>query len=67
MFWGGQGEGGGAFWGPRGGPEGSAGPLMGSFSPIKVLYGTQSGSKRYIMVQMANLYKVCITDPFLDL
>ena len=35
--------------------------------PIKVLYGTQSGSKRYIMVQMANFYKVCINDPFLDL
>ena len=37
------------------------------FSRLKVLYGTKFGSKQHIMVQMANVYKKNITDPFLDL
>ena len=54
-------------WGGLGGLGEVKRGLLDSFSPLKVLYDTKFGSKRYIMVQMANVYKVCITDPFLDL
>ena len=42
-------------------------PYRALFSPLKVLYGTKFGSKQHIMVQMANVYKIDITDPFWDL
>ena len=42
-------------------------PYRTLFVPLEVLYGTKFGSKHHIMDRMANVYKVCITDPFLDL
>ena len=41
-------------------------PPRALFSPLEVLYGTKFGSIHHIMATMANVYKVCITDPFLD-
>ena len=40
---------------------------MALFAPLEVLYRTKFGSKHHIMVQPANIYKISITDPFLDL
>ena len=37
------------------------------FAPLEVLYGTRFGSKHHIMVQLANVNRVGITDLFLDL
>ena len=49
-------------WGVQGGPRGvSYTPQRALLSPLEVLYGTKFGSKHYIMDQMANVYKVCIT------
>ena len=42
-------------------------PYRALFSPLKVLYDNKFGSKHHIMVQMANVYKIDITDPFWDL
>ena len=42
-------------------------PYRTLFSPLKVLYSTKFGSKQHIMIQLANVYKVGITDPFLNL
>ena len=40
-------------------------PYRALFAPLEVEYGTRLGSKHYIMVQLANVYWVSITDPFL--
>ena len=37
------------------------------FAPLEVLYSTRFCSKHHIMVQLANVCKVDITGPFLDL
>ena len=37
------------------------------FSPLEVLYGTRFGSKHHMMVPLAQVSKVGITDPFPDL
>ena len=42
-------------------------PYRALFSPLKVLYDTKFGPKHHMMVQMANVYKIDITDRFLDL
>ena len=42
-------------------------PYRTLFAPLEVLYRTKFGSKYHIMVQLANVYKVGITDHFLDL
>ena len=59
------------FWGVWGGPggvkRGLLYPYRALFAPLEVLYGTEFGSKHHIMIQLANVYKVAITDPFLDL
>ena len=34
------------------------------FAPLEVLYGTRFGSKHHMMVQLAHIRKVGITDPF---
>ena len=47
--------------GPRGVKRGLLYPQRALLSPLEVLYGTKFGSKHYIMDQMANVYKVCIT------
>ena len=70
VFWGGL-RGGFGGWGflgrPRGGQEGSAWPLKGTFSPSGSLVQDKFGSKHHIMVQLTNIYKVGINDPFLGL
>ncbi len=58
---------GGSSGGPRGVKRGLLYPQRALLSPLEVLYGTKFGSKHHIMDRMANVYKVCITDPFLDL
>ena len=40
-------------------------PYMAHFAPLEVEYSTRFGSKHYIMVQLANVYWVSITDPFM--
>ena len=47
--------------GPGGVKRGLLYPQRALLSPLEVLYGTKFGSKHYIMDQMANVYKVCIT------
>ena len=42
-------------------------PYSALFAPLEVLYGTRFGSKHHIMAQMANMYRVGITDPYLYL
>ena len=42
-------------------------PYRALFSPLEVLYGNRIGSKRHMMVQLAHVYRVGITDPFPDL
>ena len=37
------------------------------FFPLEVLYGTRFGSKHHMMVPLAQVSKVGITDPFPDL
>ena len=52
--------------GSRGVKRGLLDPQRALFSLLEVLYGTKFGSIHHIMATMANVYKVCITDPFLD-
>ena len=40
-------------------------PYRALFAPLEVENGTRLGSKHYIMVQLASVYWVSITDPFL--
>ena len=58
-------------WGGLGGSRGSKGacltPLGHFFAPLEALYSTKFSSKHHIMVQLANVYKAGINDPFLDL
>ena len=58
----------GGFWGGLGG---SRGGLLYSykalFAPLEVLYGTRLCSKHHIIVQPANVYRIDITGPFLNL
>ena len=56
------------FWGgSRGVKGGLLDPYRTLFAPLEVLCGTRFGSKQHIMIQLANVYKVGITDPFLNL
>ena len=40
-------------------------PYWALFAPLEVLYGTRFGSKHHILVLLAKLYWIDITDPFL--
>ena len=42
-------------------------PYRALFAPLDVLYGTRFGSKHHIMIHLANIYRIGITDPFLEL
>ena len=42
-------------------------PYRALFAPLEVLYGTRFGSKHHMMVQLAHVNRVGITDPFPDL
>ena len=42
-------------------------PYRALFAPLEVLYGTRFGSKHHMMVQLARVIRVGITDPFLIL
>ena len=54
--------------GLRGGVKmGLLDPYTALFASLEVLYRTKFGSKHNIMVQLPNVYKVGITDPFLTL
>ena len=64
---GGLGQGGGGLGGLGEVKRGLLDPYRALFSPLKVLYDTKFGPKHHMMVQMANVYKIDITDPFLDL
>ena len=59
----------GGVWGVWRGLGGSRGgllyPYRAYFAPLEVEYSTRFGSKHYIMVQLANVFWVSITDPFL--
>ena len=58
----------GGFWGGLGGSRGGLLYFYKAlFAPLEVLYGTRFCSKHHIMVQLANVCKVDITGPFLDL
>ena len=63
----GFGGGSGGSRGLRGAKRGLLDPFTALFAPLEVLYRTKFGSKHHIMVQLANIYKVGITDPFLGL
>ena len=64
-LWGGLGGSRGV-WRGLGGPRGGLlYPYRALFAPLEVEYGTRLGSKHYIMVQLASVYWVSITDPFL--
>ena len=39
-------------------------PFRTRFAPLEVFWGTGFGSKHHIMVQLVNVYRVGITDPF---
>ena len=69
-------------WGPLGAPKGPSYDVLGvfrgvkgglldlyraRFAPLEVLYSIRFGTKHYIMIQLAKVYWVGITDPFLDL
>ena len=62
-------------WGGLGGFRGVKGGQMGVcltphrelFAPLEVLYGTRFGSKHHMMVQLAHVNRVGITDPYPDL
>ena len=41
-------------------------PFGALFAPLKAFYCTKFGSKHHIMVQLANVYKAGINDPFLS-
>ena len=53
--------------GSKGVKGGLLDPYKAPFASLEVLCGTIFGSKHYIMVQLANVRKVGITDPFPDL
>ena len=57
----------GCFGGSRGVKGGLFDPYMALFAPLEVFYSTRFGTKHYIMVQLAKVYWVSITDSFLDL
>ena len=42
-------------------------PYRAHFAPLEILYRTKFGSKHHIIVQLANVDKVDITDLFLEL
>ena len=63
----GFGRGHGGFWGVYGIQGGLLYPYLTLFAPLEVLYGTRFGSKHHIMVQLAKIHWVGISDPFLDL
>ena len=42
-------------------------PIKALFAPLEVLYGTRFCSKHHIIVQPANVYRIDITGPFLNL
>ena len=42
-------------------------PYRALFTPLEVLYGTRFGSQHHMMVQLAHVNRVGITDPFPDL
>ena len=65
--WGGFGGVWGCFAGSRWVEGGLLDPLMALFVPLEVLYGTRFGSKHHMMVPLAQVSKVGITDPFPDL
>ena len=58
-------------WGCFGGSRWVKGGLLDPyrilFAPLEVLYGTRFGSKHHMMVQLAHVRKVGITDPFQNL
>ena len=69
-------------WGPLGAPKGPSYDVLGVFRGVKgglldlyrarsalleVLYSIRFSTKHYIMIQLAKVYWVGITDPFLDL
>ena len=60
--WGGLG----ALGGIRGVKRGLLDPYTALFASLEVLYRTKFGSKHNIMVQLPNVYKVGITDPFFN-
>ena len=49
----------------RGSRGGLLDPYKALFAPLEVLYSTRFGSKHYIKVQLAKVYWVSTTDPFL--
>ena len=55
----------GGLGGLKGAKRGLLDPLRALFAPLEVLYGTKFGSNHHIMVQLANVNKVSITDPIL--
>ena len=59
-FWGGSGR-------SRGVKGGLLDPYRAHFASLELLSGTRFGSKNHKMVQLANVYRVGITDPFQDL
>ena len=63
--WGGLGGSRGVWRGLGGSRGGLLYPYRALFAPLEVKYSTRFGSKHYIMVQLANVYWVSITDPFL--
>ena len=60
----------GCFWVFLGGSRGVTGclvdPYRTLFAPLEVLYGTRFSSKHHILVQLAYVNRVGITDPFWD-
>ena len=58
----------GVFLGVFGGSRGVTGclvdPYRTLFAPLEVLYGTRFSSKHHILVQLAYVNRVGITDPF---
>ena len=58
----------GGVWGGLGGSHGCLlYPYKAFFAHLEVLYGTRFCSKHHILAQLANVCKVDITGPFLDL
>ena len=54
----------GVFWGSRGVKGCLLDPYRTLFAPPEVLYGTRFGSKHHLLVQLAHLCRVGITDLF---
>ena len=57
----------GGLGGLKGAKRGLLDPLRALFAPLEVLYGTKFSSNHLIMVQLANVNKVSITDPVSDI